>query len=413
MPHPVLLAATRPELLPVTRTVIYVSMARLTDKLGRDWYIDYLLERGVPVEYWDVVSLLREEYSERGAKNPNYLHVVRSYDELETRLREAQKRDVLYVMLIPYIGQFTRIFRIFSKYDCRMLFIAWGAMPRAPTLASRRIASVLANPWWYAREIFYMGRAHVLRKLKLIKPFAIVFAAGEALTARDHYAAKVVAINLCDYDNYIKARGRRGRLVEGRYAVFLDINLPYHSDLVSSGYPLIDPVAYYKSLNRFFGLLEQEHGVTVVIAAHPKADYDATTFNGRQIHRLVTAELVKDADLVVCHTSTALSYAVLNAKPLVFVYTNAMADVYKNTLIRRMSCEADYLGSSIFNGDQITRGAQIAIAGVNLRLYERYKYSFLTTPESEQISSQDVFLREIMGVDDTSADPPQLITAGR
>jgi hypothetical protein len=397
----------------MTRTVIYVSMARLTDKITRDWYIDYLLEKGVPVEYWDVVALLREEHSERGAENPSYLHVLRSYDELETRLREAENRDVLYVMLISYIGQFTRIFRIFSKYDCRMLFIAWGAMPRAPMLAWRRIGSVLANPRWYAREIFYSGKARLLRRLKLVKPYEIVFAAGEALTACDHYAAKVVPINLCDYDNYIKVRGTRSRLVEGRYAVFLDINLPYHSDLVLCGYPLIDPGTYYKSLNRLFSLLEQEHGVTVVIAAHPRADYDAATFDGRQIHRLVTAELVKDADLVVCHTSTALSYAVLNAKPVVFVYTNEMADAYRHTLLRQMRCHADYLGCPIVNGDQITRGAQIVPANVDLQRYARYKYSFLTTPESEQTATQDVFLREIVAAADRGADHPQRLTAER
>src|SRR5207302_8313101 len=109
----------------MTRTIIYVSIGRLTDKIVRDWYIDHLLEKGVSVEYWDVVSLLREDVCERGAKNPDYLHVLRSYDELERRLRKPENPDALYVMLIPYIGQFTRIYRIFSKYDCRMLFIAW------------------------------------------------------------------------------------------------------------------------------------------------------------------------------------------------------------------------------------------------------------------------------------------------
>jgi hypothetical protein len=397
----------------MTRTVIYVSIGRLTDKIVRDWYIDHLREKGVPVEYWDVVSLLREELSERGTKNPDYLHVFRSYDELEKRLRKPETRDVLYVMLIPYIGQFTRIYRIFSTHDCRMLFIAWGAMPSAPIFTWRRIASAIANPVWHAREIFYRGKARALQKLKIVKPFEIVFAAGEALTARDHHAAKVVPINLCDYDNYVKVRGGNSRLVEGRYAVFLDINLPHQSDLALCGYLPIDPATYYKSLNRFFSLLELQHEVTVVVAAHPKADYNAATFDGREIHRLVTAELVKDAELVVCHTSTALSYAVLNAKPLVFVYTDGMADAYKNTLIRQMYCQADYLGSSIFNSDQLARGAQIATADVDLRRYERYKYNFLTTPESEQTSTQDIFFGEIAALGDTGVDRPQWITAER
>jgi hypothetical protein len=206
------------------------------------------------------------------------------------------------------------------------------------------------------------------------------------LTASNQFAAKVVPISLCDYDHYVKVRATGGRLVEGPYAVFLDINLPYQSDLAFCGYPQIDPVSYFRSLNRFFGLLEREYGTTVVSAAHPKADYDAATFEGRQVHRLVTAELARDADFVLAHTSTALSYAVLNVKPLVFVYTNEMVKAYRDTVIREMHCYASYLDSPICNVDEITRGAQVAIAKVNLKRYERYKYNFLTTHESEQTS---------------------------
>lgn len=133
----------------------------------------------------------------------------------------------------------------------------------------------------------------------------------------------------------------------------------------------------------------------VVVAAHPKADYDAAIFEGRPIHRLVTAELVRDAEFVLSHTSTALSYAVLNAKPLIFIYTDGMAAAYRDTVIREMHCYASYLDSPICNVDEIIDGAQVKIAAVNPQRYEKYKYEFLTTHESEQTSTGEVFLREI------------------
>ncbi len=377
------------------RKVIYVSVGRLTDKIARDWYIDYLIEKGVRVEYWDVVSLVREEHAEKGARHPDFLHVFRTFGEVERMLRLPANRDALYVMLITYAGQFTRIFRIFSKYGCRMLMIAWGAMPRDPVYKWRKIASALANPAWCANVIFYRCKATVLRSLKLVKPFDIIFAAGEVLMAGSHFAAKVVPINLCDYDHYVKARAAGGRLFEGRYSVFLDVNLPYQSDLAFCGYPQIDAGRYFRSLNRFFGLLERQYGLKVVIAAHPKADYDAATFEGRPIHRLVTAELVRDAEFVLTHTSTALSYAVLNAKPLVFIYTDDMAAAYRDTDIRQMHCFASYLDSPICNVDGLAEGHQIHVRDVDLKHYERYKYDFLTTRESENTPTQEIFLREI------------------
>jgi hypothetical protein len=379
----------------VNRKVIYVSVSRLTDKIARDWYIDHLIEKGLSVEYWDIVSIVREEHTERGARNPDYLHVFRNFREFERMVREPENRAALFVMLITYCGQVARIFRLLSKYNCRMLFIAWGAMPHDPVSKWRRIAPALANPAWYAKEIFHRSKAIALRGLKLVKPFDIIFAAGEALTAGAQYAAKVVPINLCDYDQYMKMRTQNGRIINRRYSVFLDINLPYQSDLAFCGYPQIDPVGYYRSLNRFFGLLEREHGSMVVVAAHPKADYDGAIFEGRPIHRLVTAELVRDAEFVLSHTSTAQSYAVLNAKPLIFIYTDGMAAAYRDTVIREMHCYARYLDSPIWNVDEVVDGAQVTIAAVNQQRYEKYKYEFLTTHESEQTSTGEVFLREI------------------
>ncbi len=72
---------------------------------------------------------------------------------------------------------------------------------------------------------------------------------------------------------------------------------------------------------------------------------------GRQSFRLVTAELVRDAEFVLSHTSTAMSYAVLNAKPLMFIYTAEMAAAYKRKCIREMLTYGDYLDAPIYNID--------------------------------------------------------------
>jgi hypothetical protein len=380
----------------VTKKVIYVAVVRLTDKMAADWHIDYLIERGVRVEYWDIVSLVREEHAERGARNPEWLHVFRSFGEVEEQLRLPENRNAFYVMLVSYAGRLTRIFRLLSKYDCRMVKFASGALPQDPVYKWRKIAAWLATPGRCAQEIINRLKAAGLRRLKFVKPFAITFAAGEVSMTSDSYTAKVVPINFFDYDRYMEARADCGRkLVNGRFAVFLDSNLPYHSDLAFCGFQRIDPVGYYRSLNRFFGLLEREHGVKVVIAAHPRSDYDGTTFEGRQTHRLATAELVRDAEFVLSHTSTAMSYAVLNGKPLIFIYTAGMAAAYERWFIREMHCFADYLDASLCNVDEIGDARRVVVRQVNPACYERYKYNFLTSRQSESTPTQEIFWREI------------------
>ncbi len=380
----------------MTRKVIYVAIVRLTDKMAADWHIDYLIERGVQVEYWDIVALLREEHSEHGARNPPWLHVFRTFDEVEERLRLPENRAAFYVMLVSYTGALARIFRLLSRYDCRMVRFASGALPQDSAFKWRKIAAWLATPVRLAQEIAARVKAASLRRLKLVKPFAITFAAGEVPMGADNYTARVVPINFFDYDRYMEARaGRGGVLVQGRYAVFLDSNLPYHSDLEFCGYRHIDPLAYYGSLNRFFGLLERQHGIRVVIAAHPRANYDAATFEGRPIYRLATAELVRDAEFVLAHTSTAISYAVLNRKPLVFIYTAGMAAAYERWFIREMRCFADYLDAAICNVDAAAETERLAVRAVNLASYERYKYEFLTSRQSQDTPTREIVWREI------------------
>lgn len=379
----------------MTAKVIYVSHARLTDKIARDWYLDDLEARGATVEYWDVVSLVREEHAERGARHPAYLRTIRSFRELEALLRESADAEVCYVVLFNHSGRFTRIFRLLSRYHCRTMFLSWGAMPQPGISAWRRLAAGLSRPLELVRKIHYRVQESASRWLGLVAPFDTVFAAGEVLINAGQRARKVVPINLCDYEHYVSVRDSGKRLVEGRYAVFLDINLPHQSDLAIGGYPRIDPAAYYRALNRFFGMVEAQCGLEVVVAAHPKADYDASTFAGRKTHRLVTAELVKDAELVLSHTSTALSYAVLNVKPLLFIYTSEMLAAYRDTIISEMRCYADYLRAPICNIDEVTTVDSKLFGTPDAGRYQLYKYSFVTSRQSENARTLDIFWREI------------------
>lgn len=377
------------------KKVIYISFVRLTDRIARDWFIDYLIENSVTVEFWDIVSLVREEHIDFGMIAPDYLHSIRKFEELEDKLLIPQNGDAFYVMLISYSGRFTKIFRYLSKHSCRMLFIAQGAIPVIDRPRSWKITNHLFNPLRLLRIMIDNTKAKAFRKLKLVKPFDIIFFVGKVMKYTDQYSKKMVPINQCDFDIFKAIRSEESRLVKERYAVFLDINAANHADLAFSNLPSLNPINYFNSINHFFGLLEAEKNIKVVIAAHPTANYNNETFQGREIYRLSTAKLVRDAEFVITHHSTSLSYAVLNLKSIVFCYTDEMLSIYKETVIRHIHAQAEYLDSQIYNLDEITQGKQVIIKNANAKCYEKYKYDFLTSPESECSTSQKIFLNVI------------------
>jgi hypothetical protein len=364
--------------------------------MARDWYIDYLIQRGACVEYWDIVALVREDHDEREALKPPYLRIFQSTDELRRAVRSPDNRSAIYVTLLTYNGRFASIFELLSGERCRMVNFAWGTLPRERGLNWGRVSAWAANPARYAREIVSRARAKALRSMQRVAPFAVTFAAGSvAITASDH-AEKIVPINYFDYDLYMKAKASSAnRLISGRYIVFLDSNLPFHSDFALTGSPRIGPAPYYRSLNRFFDRLERAHGCEVVIAAHPRASYNAETFAGRPMFRLVTAELVRDAEFVIAHGSTAIAYAVLNAKPLLFICTNEMACTYRRSLMRDVRCFARYLGTAVRNVDVSGETAVETVPQVDTIRYQRYKYAFLTSPGTENTPTHEIFWREL------------------
>lgn len=385
------------------KKVIYVSSSRLTDIMSRFFYIDYLVEKGITVEYWDVVSLLRGEFDEPNAKYADYLRTLRTYSEVEAMLRLPGNRDAIYVMGVSYYGRTTKIFRLLSKYNYPMLFITWGYPPtgRNPNLS--RALSSFSNPLRLAKKIFSKAKAIAYRKLKLVKPFDIAFAAGQVLMTKDLYASKMVPINMPDYDQYREVKLKTERLIGGCYAVFLDEYLPHHSDLEIVGQQAVKPIDYYASVNRFFELLEIKYGIEIVIAAHPKAHYSTNPFHDRKIYYLRTHELVRDADFVITHASASISYAVLNHKPIIFIYTNEMLALYSDTFVRHANNFANYLDAAIYNVDKLTQGDQIIIRAVNSVCYENYKYNYITTRVSEHTTTQEIFWHEINALIDLNA----------
>ncbi len=377
------------------KKIIFVSFIRLTPKVLHDWYIDYMIAQGVIVEYWDIVALVREEYNEVGELDTDYLSVFRTFSAVEEKLQLCENRDAFYVMLINYAGRFARIFRLLSKYNCRMIFIASGTMPVKSVSIWGKVFRRLSNPLGLVDILLDKAKAIAYRRLKLVKPFHIIFAAGQVEMTNNQYAEKVIPINYIDYNDYINAKAKGDRVVKRHYAVFLDINLPFQSDLKICNMPAVNSGSYYRSLNRFFDLLELEYDVKTVISAHPKSDYSMETFQGREIYRGRTAEIVKDAEFVISHTSLSFGYAVLNFKPLIFIYTDEMKFLYSSNLIRQLNDFASFLDAALYNVDEITHGRQIIMKDVNLENYEKYKYSFLTTPVAECSTTQEIIWREM------------------
>lgn len=380
------------------RKVIYLCATQLSEKVEHELHIDYLCAKNVAVEYWNVLPLLYGNVHEYGAKNASFQKTPRSFKEIEAMLRSPANWEAIYVVGITYGWRSVNIYRLLSKHRAFIVYLEYCTFPGANSGRWNQVLhGIFSSPIKLTNRILGRIGAAAYKKFNLIKPFDIFFAAGqESVLSNQHNALKVVPTNSVDYLRYTKSKSIENRVVTGRYAVFLDIYLPFHADQEVCNLQTIAPSIYYDSINRFFELLELHYGVKVIIAAHPTADYSNNPFNGREIYQGLTAELVKDADFIISHHSASISYAVLNRKPVVIIYTNEMLRLYDHTVVMRLHRSlASYLDAALYNIDEITRGNQIIIREINQEYYNSFKYNYLTTRESEHTSAQEIFWREI------------------
>ena len=143
------------------------------------------------------------------------------------------------------------------------------------------------------RTIHYHFMTNLLKKhyrLLGVRPASIALLAGQRSDDVHFYPigvnTKKIWLHLLDYDIYLKYREEGPDLTLGRYAVFLDEYIPFHPDYQSMG---VEPPAsadeYYPKLCTFFEFIEKKFDLRVIVAAHPRSNYDLTKkyFGDRQV----------------------------------------------------------------------------------------------------------------------------------
>ena len=380
------------------RKLIYVSFIKLTDNVLQYFFIDYNINKGAEVEYWDMTSLLRFDYHEMGELDVDYLRHIATYQVFDELLRLPENRDAVYVMMIGYVNRFIKPFRLLSNYNCKMVYMNEGDQPLTGVpvpIWQRVISRFYRNPFNFIKIFVDVTFLTLYKKLNIVKPFEIEFVVGEKLISANLHAKRVVPFNLTDFEYYKRAELSNDRIVDGKYALFLDSNEPYHSDNIGTNKKYPNPEKYFKSVNRFIDLIEKSHKIKIVIAANPKSKYGAEKYENREFYRLLTPELAKNSEyIIVPYSSMAISYAILNFKPILFIYNDQLQDV-QPSMIEEMQGLASYLNIQIYNADLVTHGSQVIIEPPSFENYDSYKYNYLTSYESENASSAQIFWDEI------------------
>lgn len=366
--------------------------------MEEDFFIKDILDNGITVEYWDLTQIYFNHIQIADTIERPYIKKYQTLSSVKHEIDLQNLDTILFCPLLTYDILTLKLFRLLTKNNCKLCFFDRRGWPNISPIHPIKILEYFISYKKIGRVIKILW-CKLSLKLGLIKSYDLVFVSGELEKKKyNSQTTKIVGINHFDYDQYLRCRTLSERMVSERYAVFLDEYLPYHPDAIMFKTPVVDPKKYYASLNRFFSFIENHYHIKVIIAAHPKANYESNPFESRPIFKYKTPELVKDSEFVMAHVSTSISYGVLFQKLIFYIYTNEYRSLYLTTYFSFLLQYAKLLDGMVINITTIEKEKDLPDMmnlKINKQKYKDYMINILTTNHSKNTLSKDIVIKSL------------------
>lgn len=141
-----------------------------------------------------------------------------------------------------------------------------------------------------------------------------------------NFKSKSILANSLDYSNNMNIKNKNKKK-DFSYAIYLDYPLPHSADsnFLNLKYP-ISLTKWFGSLKIFFKKIEKNFNVKILIFPHPKNNikYLKKYYKNQTIIKNEIGSFAKHAKFFICRNSTAISYAIMHKKPIIFICSNEL-----------------------------------------------------------------------------------------
>lgn len=384
------------------RKIVYLIQQPL-DKRNYDRFgIQVWINRGWEVEIWDLTAYTNSLVWENFHKTKHKLKKFRGYFPISNKnqLSQAYKRLMNVKYYIDLAGDdliSIKVKLVLKKMGVKRVSFSTGAIPvprydiRLRRLKSKIKSGAIEFCKWFVSVLLCKFAAI------FIKPGIIVVSGQSTISSHlAWHSQKVLKAHSLDYDIYLDL-SKSIKDADEEYAVFIDSDYCFHSDYIylDEASPAT-PGNYFPAISKGLRKIANSLGVSVIVAAHPRSSYQQTScdyFDGLPIKYGNTAKLIRDCKFVVCHDSTAVQFAVLFQKPIIFITTD---ELNRSTSGRSISLFASELGKSALNMngncDNIDWKNELF---VDSRKYDEFRSKYIKMDGSPQLPSWDILANYI------------------
>jgi len=350
--------------------IVYLIQTPLSERDIERFGVQRFINHNVNVTVLDLTYYMDKYVFENYVVNSNvtydYVQQLRSYKEIKDFIA-ATSQDTVF---ISFIGESSikslRVLKLLTVYNKKFGIIFSGSLPSTGTKQ---------NVWQKLKLLSFSNLKRLLGKAfyLLFSPkidYSFVIASGQKsleIINKKYRNSAIIQGHAFDYDLYLE--NQRSASSDKEYILFLDEYFPFHPDyfFLRKDYTGLAE-SYNRKLTRYFDALENLFDIEVIIAAHPRSEYENLPdyWKGRKCIRGNTLNLVQNAKLCLLHASTSINFVVLYNKPAIFItmdeikQTNiqmtleAMAKSVNGILVDlddECSKDIDYSGQEFFYND--------------------------------------------------------------
>lgn len=366
------------------KKILIINQDPLTYRVYTGFCVEYFLEQGVSVTYLDLSNFYYPNLVMHNVLNKEFVVKINFLDEILNYLMTMIDFSETIIMLgANFVWKSRKIFYFLFQSNA---FIVKVSIYANNMLSSSFFTKFNGKTFCDIWDVVFRKIYQCLFNVKIYK-----FIFSSSILSSDR-----IKINHPDYESYINSNIKSNN--PPKHIVFLDEYFPLHPEILYWFKVDLSDVTqlYYSEMNTFFDFLEKKYKLPVVVAAHPKSSYKGNEYGGRKIIRDNTCELVHESLFVVMHQSTSMSYAILDYKPIAVV----TCAEYKR-LPRKIRWFQDQI-ANYFNLPIVDLDLEdyktIDFMHINLSRFENYKYSFLTSPETQYLTNGEILYSKLVNI---------------
>lgn len=374
--------------------VFFLSESISLRNLNRLGY--YILKKHFKVKIIDLTFLLNIKINnEKNIRKNEFFIKPYSWGELKNQIRKKSFFiDLTTITSLKYI-----LFqRYLIKNGSKKIHITSTFLPKDIFFNRKEKLYFLIKDLrfltLFIRLIFFI-KYRVLKKLNVNPNYAVI--SGNLQKKIFPPSTKIINSQSLDYNRFLESKIKKQK-VKKNYNVFIDQMMFVHPDLKIQNIKDEEEkqLVYLNDLKIFLINLRNFDNKEIIFVFHPRANDKYKKLIKKKINLNFckfsewkkTDILIKNSNLVICHTSSATQLAILFYKPIIFLTHKIFSDYFKKYILglsHEIGLKPINFELNDFDLNKIKKSKK-----VNKKIYNKYIYNYISIRRSKSNSWNDV-----------------------